>query len=368
MRLIPWRVSLPIVTIFALLSACSPEKKASIPPEVLIAPQGFDKTATLTKSNTEFPCYDLAPFTQRLTFPSRYEGSGAARDVVNPRAEAEYQNMTRQINHFGQQLTQLANRLYRGDGNRQTLQCFTDQLFNWASANAMLNVANQTGVAVRKWNLATYASNLLKVKNTLIAQQDNHVNAQLETIEKWLVALAWQVKADYSDREEKKVNNHDYWAAWSVMSVAILVNDHTLFDWAESVFLKGINRISEQGFIVSELKRESLSAQYQNFAIAPLVATAAFLNANQRLSPLALDKLTLAANQALRTLHTTEAFEQQTGVAQKDPEIATRGRLAWLPIWVTLASSTETQTILNEYDIEGTSRLGGDTRALYSLE
>ena len=358
-------MSLLLVTIVLSLTACSPEKKKPSAPDVIIAPQGFNKTASLTASNTEFPCPYLAPFTQRLTFPSRYEGSGAARNVVNPRAEAEYQSMTRQINRFGQQLTQLANRLYRGDGNRQTLQCFTDQLFNWASANAMLNVANQTGVAVRKWNLATYASNLLKVKNTLVAQQDSHINAQLETIEKWLAALAWQVKADYSDREEKKVNNHDYWAAWSVIAVATLVNDHTLFDWSESVFQKGINRISEQGFITSELKRESLAAQYQNFAIAPLVATAAFLHANQRLSPLALDKLDLAANQVLRTLESTEAFEQQTGFAQKDPKAATRGRLAWLPIWITLKTSTEAEAILNEYKIDGTSRLGGDTFALY---
>ena len=330
-------------------------------------PSAFLARNRMSNNNPTITCEQYPAFTERLEFPSRYEGSGPARDELNPLSSARYQSMTNQINQFTRRVTQLSDQLYRLEIGSSGAACLLQQMHHWATENALLNVGNATGVAVRKWNLAALASNYLKVRPILLLNSTEDDAMKIQAIEQWLLALAWQVHSDYSQRPPEKLNNHDYWAAWSVLLVATLHREEDLFLWSESIFNRAISLITVDGFLPSELKRASRAAHYHNFALAPLIATASFLDANKRLTPEHRRKLLMLVNNVLSTVHNTVVFEQKTGVEQSPPEITTRGRLAWLAIWVALTNDSDAIKIAGEYSLTGTSRLGGDTFAMYPI-
>ncbi|MGC3690109.1 alginate lyase family protein, partial [Pseudomonas aeruginosa] len=64
---------------------------------------------------------------------------------------------------------------------------------------------------------------------------------QSREIEDWFARLGTQEVRDWSGLPLKKINNHSYWAAWSVKSTAVVTNRRDLFDWAVSEFKVAAN-------------------------------------------------------------------------------------------------------------------------------
>ena len=133
--------------------------------------------------------------------------------------------------------------------------CLIKWLDNWAKAGALLSTdSNHTGMSVRKWALASTASAYISIKapsnagNISISEQQN--------IENWFAKLADQVVIDWSNRPKDKRNNHDYWAAWSVMISSIILKRQDLFDWANEGLKQGLAQIDNDGFLPNELKRD----------------------------------------------------------------------------------------------------------------
>lgn len=334
----------------------------------LQAPIGFSKSITFVKNSPSIQCLQIQPFTARLNFPSRYKGSGAARDKINPVADKAYTTKSKPIHDFSRNIASTANRLYANKGSRTDYQCLIISLNKWAQANSLLNVADMTGKAVRKWTLAALTSNYLKLSNLHQSNTLSEYAQQRKNIEKWFSAIAWQVKTDNSERSAKNVNNHDYWAAWSVLVTSVVVQDPSLFHWSMSVFKLGIEHIDQQGFLPNELKRGARAAHYHNFAIAPLVAMASFMEINKCVTEEQLKKLDQAVVRALETVTSTEAFFFATNITQSDPALTSRGRLAWLPIFLSIRKSSQALRITNQHNLQGNSRLGGDTKILYSFD
>jgi poly(beta-D-mannuronate) lyase len=334
----------------------------------LQAPIGFSKSIIFIKDSPSIQCLQIQPFTARLNFPSRYKGSGAARDKINPAADKAYTTKSKPIHDFSRNIASAANRLYVNKGSRADYQCLILSLNEWAQANSLLNVADMTGMAVRKWTLAALASNYLKLSNLHQSDTLSEYAPQRENIEKWFSAIAWQVKTDYSERLAKNVNNHDYWAAWSVLVTSVVVQETSLFHWSTSVFNRGIEHIDPQGFLPNELKRGARAAHYHNFAIAPLVAMASFMEINKGVTENQLKKLDKAVIRALETVTSTEVFFDATSITQSDPALTTRGRLAWLPIFLSIRKSSQALRIANQHNLQGNSRLGGDTKTLYEFD
>ncbi|WP_100656524.1 alginate lyase family protein [Alteromonas flava] len=347
-----------------LLSSCKPAPDNTLEiPSPLLAPDGFTRPITLQAENSSSTCELLPAFTARLTFPSRYAGSDKARDQVNPSTTQVYLQQSKPIREFSLLITRLANQLYAQQGSNAEYACLIAQLYNWSQSNSLLNVADMTGMAVRKWTLAALSSNYLKL--SYLHRNDQTLALQRKAIERWFSAVAWQVVSDYSDKPIDRINNHSYWAAWSVMVTSVIVQDQKLFIWSKQIYSQALGNIDERGLITSELKRATRAAHYQNFALAPLVAISALLQANQILEENAMKKVALAAETTLELVYSSELIAAATGSTQVAPELTTRGRLAWLPILLSFHHSETGKKITKSYHLKGNSRLGGDTFALF---
>ena len=188
------------ILVLSTVISCGPAPIKQSIPKKLQAPVGFYKSISFIANSPSTQCLQTPPFTTRLYFPSRYEGSGAARDRINPTADKAYRTQSKPIHDFSRKIASTANKLYSNKGSKAEYQCFVLSLNKWAQAGSLLNVADMTGIAVRKWTLAALASNYLKLSYLHQSNTLSEYANQRDTIEKWLSAIAWQVKTDYSEK------------------------------------------------------------------------------------------------------------------------------------------------------------------------
>lgn len=346
-----------VVLISALMVGCNR------PPSVF--PNGFSKHIELLERNNDSHCNLVPPFTDSLVFPSKYQGAGSARDELNKDSEARYRALTEQINHFSANVARLSNRLYRDKGSMDDYSCFLQTLSAWAEQDGLLGEANSTGKAIRKWNLALLSSNYLKLHSLHSKLDDERFRQQRRQITAWLSELADVVIVDYQDQPKEKINNHNYWAAWAVMVTSAFSGSDFHYDWAKNQYEFAVMQISDEGLWPNELKRASRAHQYHNFALAPVVAIASFLKHNGDLEGGLPPTVRLVARNVLMGIESQLLFVSLTGTNQASHLITEKGRLAWLPIYVSLTADPFAETLMEKYQPEGSSRLGGNTQALF---
>lgn len=182
--------------------------------------------------------------------------------------------------------------------------------------------------------------------------------------------VAEQVVVDWSDRPESKRNNHDYWAAWSVMITSIVLNRQDLFDWANTGLRQGLAQVDNDGFLPNELKRSTRALSYHNYSIQPLVMLAVFAETNQveltEAERLALVRL---ATITIEGLSSPIFFEQKTGAKQIQDGLATNYSLAWLePYAQYFEESALFLPYLNTLRPMKTTRLGGDLTRIFNIK
>jgi poly(beta-D-mannuronate) lyase len=331
----------------------------------LSAPSGFYNPGLQLRVSTKaVTCPQFAVYRGSLTFPSKYEGSGPARDTVNPESQREFERLTKPMSDLQQQSASLSDRLFKGKGTSQDLQCLLSLWRGWAQEHALEEeTPSPVGRAVRKWTLGAIAANYLKVQLNFAAQipADDR-----QSIERWITALATQVQKDYSNRSLKQTNNHDYWAAWGVMASAIVLQRQDLFDWSYGIYQTAMEQVSAEGFLPNELRRKTRAASYHNFALQPLVVLAAFAQANQQqplvLQQHALDRL---VNSVLTSMDNPALIEQAAGARQVQEDLRTGGRLSWMASYVSISHNDSSLTLIKQLMPLRTSRLGGDQSFIY---
>lgn len=208
-----------------------------------------------------------APFTGALDFPSKYEGSGPARDVVNSDAEARYKDASRPMEMLEAGLTKLSDRYVHGQV--AAAGCALDWMQSWAAADALLGDANMTGKAVRKWTLAAVAFNFLKIQDAPDLDRE-----KLQSVRDWMVKIAEVVIAEHSDLPDAKLNNHYYWAGAAVGAAGIATQNRELLDWALASYRRSVAAIDKDGVLPRELARRSRALSYHVYALQPLVMLA----------------------------------------------------------------------------------------------
>jgi len=190
---------------------------------------------------------------------------------------------------------------------------------------------------------------------------------QTQRIEAWFSTLAEHTVQDWSDLPLKKINNHSYWSAWSVMATAIATDRRDLFDWAVAQFRIGANQIDADGYLPNELKRSQRALAYHNYSLPPLVMIAAFAQANgvdlRAENHGALQRL---AERVLNGVDDPDAFASKTGDKQDMDDLKKPNKYAWLaPYCVLYSCSADTQALQQKMGPFNTFRLGGNVSQVF---
>lgn len=334
----------------------------------LVPPQGYYEGIEQFKtSDGKFRCEPAPkPYTGALQFRSKYEGSDKARATLNLDSEQAFRDSTKDITTLERGVAKMVNQ-YMRDGRPAQLDCTLTWLGTWARADALMSTNyNHTGKSMRKWALGSMSGSWLRLKfsnsQPLAAHRDE---AQL--IEKWFAHLAEQTVRDWSNLPLAKINNHSYWAAWSVMATAVATDRRDLFDWAVKEYKVGANQVDDQGFLPNEVKRKQRALAYHNYALPPLAMIASFAKANgvdlRSENNFALQRL---GEGVLAGARDPRLLAARAGEKQDMKDLKVDSKYAWLEPWCALyqcvGDTLERKHGMQPFD---SFRLGGNLTRVY---
>ncbi|WP_263141263.1 mannuronate-specific alginate lyase [Pseudomonas sp. RIT-PI-AD] len=281
------------------------------------------------------------PYTAKLEFRSKYEGSDKARATLNPVSEKAFRDATQDITQLERGVSKMVTQ-YMRQGDPQQLDCALQWMNDWAAANALLSTEfNHTGMSMRKWALGTLSSSYLRLKFSESRPLEAH-RQQAEAVEVWFGKLADQVVQDWGDLPLKKVNNHSYWAAWSVMATSIALDRRDLFDWSVQQFRTAAAQVDAEGYLPNELKRRQRALAYHNYALPPLVMIAAFAQSNgvdlREENHQALKRL---AERVIEGVEDQDDFDKKAGKDQDMEDLKIKNKYAWLEPYCALYACNE---------------------------
>lgn len=336
----------------------------------LVPPAGFT-AAVQSDPRDEEPerCHEPPkPYTGKLAFPSKYEGSDRARDDLNKKAEAQYRKETADIRAMEKEFSALVARYLR-TGHAQTLDCTLGWLDQWARAGALTaKTDDHTGKAQRKWALGSLASAYLRVKFSVSRPLQASDAARVKRIEAWFGQLGERVVADWSNVPLEKMNNHEYWAAWSVMAAAVALDRRDFFDWAMAQYRTAATQVDAEGYLPNELARETRALAYHNYSLGPLAMLAAFAKANGvDVSSIGGPSLQRLAGRVLAGVDNPKVFEAKTGEKQELEDIQEASKFAWMEAycWTFACDKRMTTRVASMRPLK-TYRLGGNVTELFA--
>ncbi|MGH8434249.1 MAG: mannuronate-specific alginate lyase [Pseudomonas sp.] len=333
----------------------------------LLPPAGYSLPATLKKGEADTCPVVARPYVGDLNIPSKYEGSGPARDQLNAKANARYQQQADEIKVLEKTVnTQVA--AYLRLGRQGHVDCSLEWLGQWAKAQALLSLQyTHTGKSLRKWALGSISSAYLRLKFSQ-SQPLRGREAETRPIEAWLARLGEQVLRDWRDQPLDSLNNHQYWAAWAVMAAAVVVDRRDLFDWSVAQLRIGISQVNAEGYLPNELRRETRALAYHNYSMGPLLMLMAFAQANgidlREDNQRAIQRLATRVEQGIED---PQLFENKTGVEQDLEDLQEDGKFAWLePYCALYRCAPSTDKWRRSIEPLKTYRLGGDLTQLFA--
>ncbi len=309
------------------------------------------------------------PYTGSLQFTSKYKGSDSARSTLNVDAEKEFRSQIKDITDMERGATKLITQ-YMRSGNKGDLDCAMSWLDSWAKAGALESSDyNHTGKSMRKWALGSLSSSYMRLKFSSSRPLAAY-GEQSKEIENWFSTLGSQVVRDWSDLPLKKINNHSYWAAWSVMSTAVVTNRRDLFDWSVQEFKVAANQVDNDGYLPNELKRRQRALSYHNYSLPPLTMIAAFAQVNgvdlRQENNGALQRL---ANRVMQGVDDQDAFDEKTGNDQDMGDLKENSKFAWLEPYCALYScAPKTQDWKKKMEPFNSFRLGGEVTKVFNRQ
>ena len=306
------------------------------------------------------------PYTGELQFTSKYEGSDSARATLNRKAEEKFREQTASINLLEKEAGQMITG-YMRTGQQARLECAIEWIDQWASADALESEQfNHTGKSMRKWALGSLAGAWLRLKFSE-SQPLAAYPQQSARIEAWFTRLAEHTVREWSDLPLRQINNHSYWAAWSVMAVAVIDDRRDLFDWSVGQFRIAANQVDEQGYLANEMRRRQRALAYHNYALPPLAMIAAFAEANEvDLRGENHGALQRLAERVLQGARAPSTFAQRTGAKQDMSELQKDFKYAWLAPYCSLyACNEQTRELNQEKGPFNSFRLGGEVTQVF---
>lgn len=333
----------------------------------LMPPPGYFAAVGERKGESESCPAVPQPYTGPLQFTSKYEGSDSARATLNVAAEGRFRTQIKDITDMERGTSKLITD-YMRSGHKGDLDCALNWLDSWARADALESTDfNHTGKSMRKWALGSLSSSYLRLKFSSSRPLAAYPQ-QAAQIEQWFGKLGSQVVSDWSNLPLKQINNHSYWAAWSVMSTAVVTNRRDLFDWSVQEFKVAASQVDDQGYLPNELKRRQRALSYHNYALPPLAMIAAFAQVNgvdlRQENHGALQRL---AERVMQGMDDQQAFDRKTGNDQDMADLKENSKFAWLEPYCALYSCTpKTQDWRRKMEPFNSFRLGGDVTRVFN--
>lgn len=354
---------------WSLLAAIAWLPAAAGAQNALVPPPGYDGDV-VKKADKAFTCESPPePFTGTLDFPSKYEGSGKARDQFNAAANEEYQRRSAPISQMEKGINKMVD-TYMHTGNQAALQCVMDWYGKWADAGGLLGPSTSySGKAMRKWSLASLSGAFLHLEFSR-SQPLSAYPEQAQKIKDWLGKVSDKVLTEWDLSEPReKINNHFYWAAWAIMATSVVENRRDEFDWAVKVYRIFETQVDNDGYLPNELKRQTRALGYHNFAITPIAMIAAFGKANGvDLASEGNGALRRLAERTMQGINDPRVFESRSGGFTQvlDDVDKQRTELAWLEpyCWAAGCQGPLAQKADSLRPMKNT-RLGGDVTSVF---
>lgn len=338
-------------------------------PQALVPPSGYYAEVAHKPDHTFVCDPPPPPYTDTLDFPSKYQGSGKARDQFNAQANAIYKARSEPISQMEKGVAKLVDK-YMRTGNAAALQCVIGWYSSWADAGALLGPSTSySGKAMRKWSLASLSGAFLHLQFSH-SQPLAAYPQQTQRIKAWLDRVGDKVLTEWDlDSPRKKINNHFYWAAWAIMATSVVGNRRDEFDWAARVYRIFASQVDADGYLPNELARQTRALGYHNFAITPIAMIAAFGKANGvDLADEGDGALSRLADRTLQGIDDPQMFAAKSGGFPQvlDDVRKQKTELAWLEpyCWTVGCQGAIAEKAESLRPMKNT-RLGGNVTAVF---
>lgn len=326
----------------------------------------FDVTAIRMAAGEpvkSFKCDPVPPAVVELSMNSKYARKPGSAEIDPAKLKAN-EEATAPITAFVLPLIADANLYVRSRPVQPEIaRCVMKWIAGWARKDAMTVATTGQGEIVRAWNLAIIALAYLQVES-----EPQLRDRDRERVRAWIGDLAGHVVDDFNREPERgsRRNNHRYWAAWAVMTAALVLNDRTFYEWAVEGYRIGIRQVTAEGFLPLELDRRQRSLGYHIYAAEPLVMIAETAARNgQDLYGEEQGALHRLIRRSLDGLSDPTPFEAKVGLKQDISDAATASKMAWLVPYERRFGGTDLDRWRKTLKEFKSSKLGGDVDFLY---
>lgn len=361
------RACLHILLVRAALGFLLAGISVDVVASALVPPDGYTQAVHVKRGNSGGCEEAPEPYTGKLDFPSKYEGSGSSRDELNENSEAEYKKRTASISSLEKGVVSLVTK-YMKSGSPEQLSCAMSWMSIWAGANALEGQATtHTGRSIRKWTLGSLSSAYIRLKFSSTAPLKTDVD-ETRRIEAWLGRIADLVLKEWSPNDPiTKINNHYYWVGWSLMATAVAIDRRDLFDRAIVFYRIFSKQVDQDGYLPNELNRATRAFGYHVYALAPITMIAAFAKANgvdlTRDGNNALDRL---VNRVVSGIDDPDIFAKKAGARQDPKSISDKTLWLWIePYCWSVACQPPLSDRRAAIAPQKSTRLGGDLTAIF---
>ncbi len=283
---------------------------------------------------------------------SNFYKDGSQSSVIDPQKMKAYRADVQTVRDYENLISKLAD-TYQLRGKAPTVaDCLLSTLERWAVADAFLGKASKQGGYVRKWALATTAAAYQKLP--YLPSSTQH-----QRIQDWLRQWGNLVLLDYST-DTTRTDNHLYWAGWALAATAVALDEPKYLDWAVEVYKRGVDQITEDGFLPVELKRRSKALHYHVYALGPLVMIAETAAANGvDLYSYRNGRLHQAIQTTLVGWNDPNLFETRTGYSQTFVGAQNARKLTWLEPYLARFPNPDYDALIRQDRPLNIPRLGG---------
>ena len=319
-------------------------------------------------ASEQFQCFASAAPVVKLAYPSRYAKDSKSRSAFDEKANAAVDAALEPVDDFIVDLATAANASVTELGGNGALaaDCVVDQIFTWASADALSALESegaQMSVPSRIAGIAIAYAQVLPKAN------QNHrqpvINAWLRTR-----VQASMLYFDTKAPPRASSNNLRAWAGLAAARVGLILDDDAMIDWAVASVERVACMANADGSLPNEMWRGKLALHYQIHAVGPLVFAAVLLKDRKPgLLQACDDAIIRAAQFAIAGAKDPRIVEPLAGEKQKfdaDPAKLKSFEFAWITAFLSQVEDPKVKEFALNFESLSNSKLGGKQSLIWN--